>query len=55
MKTGALLPVDKLHMRERKVSNFAVEFALPQAVDRHLGHLHDVSHLGGDKKKGQGT
>jgi hypothetical protein len=38
-------PVDELDVCEGKVSDFAVELSLPQPVDRHLCHLHDVPHL----------
>jgi hypothetical protein len=38
-------PVDELDVCEGKVSDFAVELSLPQPVDRHLRHLHDVPHL----------
>lgn len=40
-----LTAVDELNMREGEVANFAVELPLPQAVDGHLRHLHDVAHL----------
>lgn len=37
--------VNELDMGEGEVADLAVELPFPLAVDRHLGHLHDVANL----------
>lgn len=42
---GVLHRFDEFDVRERKVSRFALQFALPLAVDVRLGHQNNVAHF----------